>query len=345
MIVIGADPHKRTHTVCAVDAATGELRSSETVAASKAGHARLLAWGRGLGDGRVWAIEDCRHVSGGLERALVDAGERVVRVAPKLMAGQRRSARQRGKSDEIDALAVARAALREGIDALPTAHLDEAALELKLLSDHRDNLVADRADSQRRLRWHLHDLWPDYEIPTGALDRTIWLDKTSRRLARAGQTARVRVSRDLIRSIRQSLRQERTLQKEIAALVNTQAPQLLDIPGCGPLTAGRIIAETAGINRFKTDAQFARLAGVAPIPVCTGKTNRHRLDRQGNRRLNCAIHRIAITQARTHPPARTYLNRKQTEGKTTKEAIRALKRHLARTIHNTLTTPPQPTTP
>ena len=345
MIVIGADPHKRTHTVCAVDAATGELRSSETVAASKAGHARLLAWGRGLGDGRVWAIEDCRHVSGGLERALVAAGERVVRVAPKLMAGQRRSARQRGKSDEIDALAVARAALREGIDQLPTAHLDEAALELKLLSDHRDNLVADRADSQRRLRWHLHDLWPDHEIPAGALDRNVWLDKTSRRLARTDQTARVRVSRDLIRSIRQSLRQERDLQKEIAALVNDQAPQLLDIPGCGPLTAARLIAETAGIDRFKTDAQFARLAGVAPIPVCTGNTNRHRLDRQGNRRLNCAIHRIAITQARTHPPARAYLARKQTEGKTTKEAIRALKRHLARTIHNTMTTRPQPTTP
>jgi transposase len=344
MIVIGADPHKRTHTVCAVDADTGELRSSETVAASKHGHGRLLAWGRDISDDRVWAIEDCRHVSGGLERALIDAGERVVRVAPKLMAGQRLSARQRGKSDEIDALAVARAALREGIDTLPAAHLDEAALELKLLSDHRDNLVADRTDSQRRLRWHLHDLWPDYEIPTAALDRTIWLDKTSRRLARAEQTARVRVSRDLIRSIRQSLRQERDLQKEIAALVTDQAPQLLDIPGCGPLTAARLIAETAGPNRFKTDAQFARLAGVAPIPVSTGNTNRHRLDRQGNRRLNCAIHRIAITQARTHPPARTYLARKQTEGKTTKEAIRALKRHLARTIHNTITTPPHPLT-
>jgi transposase len=244
-----------------------------------AGHSRLIAWGRGLDDELVWAIEDCRHVSGGLERALLDAGERVVRVAPKLMAGQRRSARQRGKSDEIDALAVARAALREGIDTLPTAHLDEAALELKLLSDHRDNLVADRGDSQRRLRWHLHDLWPDYQIPTGALDRTIWLDKTSRKLTRADQTARVRVSRNLVQSIRQSLRQERTLEKEIAGLVNNQAPQLLHIPGCGPLTAARILAETAGAERFKTDAQFARLAGVAPIPVSTGNTNRHRLDR------------------------------------------------------------------
>lgn len=345
MIVIGVDPHKRTHTACAVDAATGELASSETVAARKAGHAQLVAWARELSADRVWAVEDCRHVSGALERFLVAAGERVVRVAPKLMAGVRRSVRERGKSDSIDALAVARAALREGIDRLPAAHLDEQALELKLLTDHRDTLVAQRTDSQRRLRWHLHDLWPDYTIPTGALDRAVWLDKTARRLARAHQTARVRVCKDLVNQIRRSVRRERDLAKEIAALVTTQAPQLLDIPGCGPLTAARLIAETAGPHRFKTDAQFARLAGVAPIPASTANTNRHRLDRQGNRRLNAAIHRIAITQARSHPPARTYLNRKTTEGKTTKEAIRALKRHLARTLWKAMTTQPTPQTP
>src|SRR5215210_72538 len=114
MIVIGADPHKSTHTAAAVDALTGELRSSETVSARKVGHSALLRWGRELGPERIWAIEDCRHVSGGLERFLVDGGERGVRVAAKLMAGARRSARGGGKADEIGALAVARAALREG---------------------------------------------------------------------------------------------------------------------------------------------------------------------------------------------------------------------------------------
>ena len=119
MIVIGSDPHKRSYSFSAVGAGTGELHSSETVQATSAGHEQLLSWGRGLGGERVWAIEDCRHVSGKLERFLLARGERVVRVAPKLMAGRRRGLREPGKSDPIDALAVARAALEEGVDALP----------------------------------------------------------------------------------------------------------------------------------------------------------------------------------------------------------------------------------
>jgi transposase len=164
MIVIGADPHKRSHTLAAVDALTGEQLGCETVEASDAGHERLLGWGRALGEERVFAIEDCRHVSGRLERLLVARGERVVRVAPKLMAGARRSARERGKSDPIDALAVARAALREGIEALPSAQLDERALEIRLLLDHHDALIAARGGEQRRLRWHAD------RARTGALD-------------------------------------------------------------------------------------------------------------------------------------------------------------------------------
>ena len=134
MIVIGADTHKATHTCAAVAAATGQLAGELTVAARKPGFAELLAWGRGLDAERVWAIEDCRHVSGALERFLIAAGERVVRVPPKLMGQSRRGERSAGKSDPIDALAVARATLREGPETLPAAHLDEAALELKLLS-------------------------------------------------------------------------------------------------------------------------------------------------------------------------------------------------------------------
>ena len=127
MIVIGSDPHKRSYTFSAVGAGTGELRSSETVTASAAGHERMLGWARGLGGERVWAIEDCRNVSGKLERFLLARGERVVRVPPMLMAGRRRGSRQAGKSDPIDALAVARATLEEGIDTLPTARLEGPA--------------------------------------------------------------------------------------------------------------------------------------------------------------------------------------------------------------------------
>ncbi len=341
MIVIGADPHKRQHTVAAVEAATGELGGSETVRASGAGHAELLAWGRALGSERVWAIEDCRHVSGRLERFLVARGERVVRVAPRLMAGQRRSARQAGKSDLIDAVAVARAALREGVGSLPAAELDERALEIKLLLDHREDLVRERTALQGRLRWHLHDLWGQDGVPAGGLDRAKWLDRLARRLARSEQTARVRVCREQVVRLRQLARRCAELEREISLLVAAHAPQLLKLPGCGALSAAKIVAETAGADRFATDARFARHAGIAPIPASSGRSDRFRLHRGGNRQLNCAIHRIAVTQGRIHPPARAYLTRKQTQGKTRIEALRCLKRHLARTIWRTMTTTPQ----
>ncbi len=340
MMVIGADPHKSSFTFAAADAGTGELRSSETVEASAAGFERALAWARALDGVRVWAVEDCRHVSGRFERFLVARGERLVRVPPKLMAGARRGARTRGKSDPIDAAAVARAALREGVDRLPAAHLDERALEIRLLCDHRDDLVKDRSDEQRRLRWHLHDLFGDQDIPAGALDRAVWLDKIGRQLARVEQSVRVRIAREQVRSIRQRTRRVRELEKEIAALVADYAPQLLAEPGCGPLTAAKLIGELAGAERFKTDAQLARAAGVAPIPVSSGRRDRHRLDRGGNRQLNCALHRIAVTKGRIDPATAAYLARKQTEGKSRMEALRCLKRHLARRIHHLMTTTP-----
>jgi transposase len=332
MIVIGTDTHKATHTAAAVFAGSGALAGELTAPARKAGFAELLDWGRCLDEERIWALEDCRHVSGSLERFLVAAGERVVRVPPKLMGQSRRGERAAGKSDPIDALAVARAALREGPETLPAAYLDEAALELKLLLDHREDLVRSRSEDQQRLRWHLHDLWPDFELPAGCLDRVVWLDRVARRLARADQSARVRVSRELVRAIRERTKRAAEHEREIGALVRAQAPALLDLPGCGVLTAAKLLAETAGAARFASDAKLARLAGVAPIPASSGKRVRHRLDRGGNRQLNCALHRIAVTQGRIHPPARDYLARKQAEGKSRIEAIRCLKRYLARRV-------------
>ncbi len=219
----------------------------------------------------------------------------------------------------------------------PPPILTEAALELKLLLDHREDLVRARAEDQQRLRWHLHDLWPDFELPAGCLDRGVWLDRVARKLARAEQSARVRISRELVRAIRDRTRRAVELEREIATMVRAQAPQLLDLPGCGPLSAAKLLAETAGAKRFASDAQLARLAGVAPVPASSGKRTRHRLDRGGNRQLNCALHRIAVTQGRVHPPARDYLARKQAEGKSRIEAIRCLKRHLARRVWRLLT--------
>lgn len=332
MIVIGTDTHKKSHTCAAVFAGTGQLASELTASARKAGFAELLDWGRELDPERIWAIEDCRHVSRAFERFLVSCGERVVRVAPKIMGESRRGERSRGKSDPIDALAVARAALREGPETLPGAHLDEAALELKLLLDHREDLVKARSEDQQRLRWHLHDLWPELELPAGCLDRIVWLDRVARKLARAEQGTRVRVSRELVRAIRERTKRASGLEREIGAMVRAQAPQLLELPGCGALTAAKLIAETAGAARFASDAKLARLAGIAPIPASSGNRTRLRLDRGGNRQLNCAVHRIAVTQSRVHAPAKDYLARKRAEGKSNREALRCLKRHLIRRV-------------
>src|SRR5262245_34818213 len=206
MIVIGTDTHKRTHTCGAVFTSTGQLAGELTAPARKAGFAELIDWGRKLDPERVWAIEDCRHVSGSLERFLVAAGERVVRVPPKLMGESRRGERAAGKSDPIDALAVAMAALREGPQTLPVAHLDAGALQIKLLLDHREDIVKACSADQQRLRWHLHDLWPELAIPAGGLDRPVWLDRLSRRLARAEQSARVRIARELVVEVRRRTR-------------------------------------------------------------------------------------------------------------------------------------------
>jgi len=332
MIVIGTDTHKKSHTAAAVFAGTGQLAGELTAPARKAGFGELLTWGRGLDVERIWAIEDCRHVSGSFERFLVASGERVVRVPPKLMGESRRGERTRGKSDPIDALAVARAALREGPETLPSAHLDEEALELKLLLDHREDLVRGRSEDQQRLRWHLHDLWPEFKLPAGSLDRIVWLDRVARKLARAELSARVRVSRELVRAIRDRTKRAAELEREIARMARAQAPQLLELPGCGPLTAAKLLAETAGVARFASDAKLARLAGVAPIPASSGNRTRLRLDRGGNRQLNCAVHRIAVTQSRVHAPAKDFLARKRAEGKSTREALRCLKRHLIRRV-------------
>jgi transposase len=332
MIVIGTDTHKRTHTCGAVFAGTGQLAGELTAPAREAGFVELLGWGRSLEEERIWAIEDCRHVSGALERFLVASGERVVRIPPKLMGESRRGERSAGRSDAIDALAIARAALREGPETLPAAHLDEQALELKLLLDHREDLVKARSEDQQRLRWHLHDLWPELEIPAGALDRILWLERIARKLSRAEQGARAQIARELLVEIRRRTRRVNELQREIGALVKGQAPELLELEGCGALTAAKLIAETAGAGRLGSDAKFARLAGAAPIPASSGSRTRYRLDRGGNRQLNCALHRIAVTQGRVHAPAREFLARKQAEGKSRMEALRCLKRHLARRV-------------
>jgi transposase len=345
MIVIGADTHKVSHTVGAVDAATGRVSADLTVRAKRRAFDDLLVWARGLGGVRVWAIEDCRHVSGALERFLLARGERVVRVPPKLMAGARRCVRERGKSDVIDAVQIARVALREGIDTLPTAQLAGPELDVRLLVDHRERLVAQRTRLINELRWNLHDLSPEFEVPARALITARWQQRVAGRLARAQQSTRVRIARDELRRIRELTRSVDALERELGVLVAGLAPRLLAEPGCGVLTAAKLLGEIAGIARFATDAKLARMAGSAPIPASSGRTQRQRLDRGGNRQLNCALHRLAVCKARRDPDTAAYLARKQAEGKSRREALRCLKRHLVRRVWRLLQPPPDATTP
>lgn len=324
MVIIGADLHKRTHTVVAIDE-RGRKLAERTVRATPAGHLGLLAWARGLGE-RRWALEDCRHLSRSLERDLVAAGESVVRVPPKLMAGARKGGRQPGKSDPIDALAVARAALRE--PDLPAARLDGPEREVRLLVDHREDLVAERTRIESRLRWHLHELMPGEEPAPRTLARHHVLEALEVRLADRDVLV-ARIAADLVARIRELTVAIDRLGREIATRVEDLAPTLLGLRGCGPLMAAKIVGETAGVGRFRSAAAFASHNGTAPVPVWSGDTTRHRLSRGGNRQLNAALHRIAITQLQRPGRSRDYVAKRMRDGDTKIEAIRALRRRVS----------------
>ena len=323
MVVLGADLHKRSHTVVVIDA-TGRQLAEKTIEATDAGHLELRRWAAQWPD-RTWGLEDCRHLSRRLDAELVRAGEAVVRVSPKLMAGARRSGREPGKSDPIDALAVARAVLRE--PDLPVATLDGPDREVRLLVDHREDLVGERTRHEQRLRWFLVELAVPEPAPR-SLGRVVV--QVALGAALVGRTEPVaRFARDLLDRIVELSATIGALEREIEILVRTSAPTLLALPGCGALTTAKIIGESAGISRFRSKEAFARHNGSAPVPVWSGNVVRHRLNRGGNRQLNAALHRIAITQIRLAGPGKTYLDHRQASGDTRTEAIRSLRRRIS----------------
>lgn len=288
----------RSHTAVMINE-NGRERSTKTVGTTTQDHLRLLKWAASLDDTRLWATKDCRHLTRRLEHDLIAAGESVVRVPPKLMAHIRDSARTFGKSDPIDALALARAALRE--PDLPVARVDGIERELWLLVNHREDLVAERTRIIRRL--HLHELDPGWTSPT-KIECTSAFDIASAHLKACGDNAMVRrLALRLIEHLRMLTTEIDELAAEITDRVTVVAPSLLTIVGCGPLTAAKIVGETVQVPRFRSKDAFARLNGTTPLPVWSSNKRRHRLSRTGNRQLNAALQRIAMTQARMHPPA------------------------------------------
>jgi transposase len=186
------------------------------------------------------------------------------------------------------------------------------------------------------LRWHLFQLDPTFAVPLRMLGRSSHLERVGRWLSRREQELQVRLARGLVSDCRSLNRTTAELDQELEQRVRKNAPRLLELPGCAAVTAAKLLAEIGPIDRFKSDAQLARHSGVAPLEASSGRIQRHRLDRGGNRQLNAALYRIAITQSRYHPGARAYLERKKAEGKSRREAIRCLKRLLARVVYQTL---------
>ena len=222
---------------------------------------------------------------------------------------------------------------------MPVATHDEGSRELKLLVDRREDLVGERTRMIYRLRWHLHRIAPGEPV-ADPKPKALRIAKTRRELAqwlqdRAGIDARL--ARDILADIDRLTPTINALEREITTLVSMRVPQLVELVGCGPLTAAKIVGETAGISRFATEAKYAMHAGVAPIPVWSGRTyGRVRMSKSGNRQLNAALHRIAVTQLQRPGQGRTYYDKRLATGDSTTEALRCLKRRLARTVFNTL---------
>lgn len=341
MVMIGTDSHKRTHTVVAVDD-VGRRLDVKTVRTNSEGHLALVRWSAQF-DEVTFAVEDCRHLTRRLEADLLAAGCRVVRVPTKLMAGARRTAREPGKSDPIDAEAVAVAALRH--PDLPRAELDGPAREVKLLSDHRHDLVVQRTRIASQIRWYLHELDPDLVVPSRGLRRHRVVAELTAELDRFNGVV-ARLARNLLARCDELNRQINALETELRRLVRAIAPTLLSIPGCGVLSAAVIIGETAGVHRFRDKDAFARFTGTAPVPVWSGASKgKVRLNRGGNRAMNCALHMIAITQARGIGPGRAYIDKQLARGKDTTAALRLLRRQLSDTVFTGLRADQHSTSP
>jgi transposase len=330
-VIFGVDSHKASLSVCAIDP-LGRKTAEAEFPNSPAGHRRLLAWARAQSPSeRRFGIEGSGSYAYVLARALLASDELVVEVPPAFADRERRR-RRRGKSDALDALAIARVAAREELSPLRD---DPAARDLKLACDYRAQLKAERTRTANRLHADLVQLAPGYQARCPNLSGRPNLAMVARILGPhrglQGELARRRLA-----ALRRLDAEIAGLERRIRALVKESETTLTELPGVGVLGAARIIGEVRDVRRFANRDRFARANGTAPLPASSGTTVRHRLNRGGNRRLNWALHLMALTQARSDPRARAYLERRRAEGLTHREAVRALKRHLSDVVYRQL---------
>ena len=339
--VVGVDTHGQRHSFALVQAGTGALVREWELPACAQGYRRALALAQQLADGRrLWALEGSGCYGAGLARFLLAAGECVREVERPL----RRGLQARLKSDSLDALRAARASFERPL-ASPRAGGSREALRVLLAT--REQAVQVRRVGLNQLRALLVTAPDELRQRLSGLPRTrLAIRCKALRLSAAAsehERATVLSLRLCARRVTAADREAQTLEREIERLVRTLAPALLDEPGVGPISAGFLLLGWSHHGRLRSEAAFARLAGSAPIPASSGQVSRHRLDRGGDRRLNRALHTIVLARRRHHPATIAYIERRLSEGKSTREAVRCLKRYLARHLYRLLEQTPATT--
>lgn len=330
MTTIGIDSHKASLAACAIDE-LGAAAAERTFPNDPAGHRELAAWARQVAPAGIVGVEGSASYGAAAARSLLSDGLRVREVPPQLSRRERIRTRRAGKSDPGDALAIARVTAREAD--LPPVRVPDRAHEIGLLMGAREDVAAEATRVRNRLHADLVVLLPGYQ----GTAKNLVAEHNRRAMAgrlRGVASVQAELARGRLARLRALEVEARALQARAAQLVG--AHPLLALPGVGVLTAAKLIAETGDVRRFRSADAFAMLAGVAPIPASSGQVQRMRLNRGGNRQLNRALHTIATVQAIHHAPAREYLGRKAAEHKSDREAIRALKRQIVRTVFRLL---------
>lgn len=330
MTAIGLDTHKDSLAACAVDA-LGAVVAEATFANDPAGHASLGAWARRVAPDAALGFEGSSTFGAAAARTLATLGFAVREVPPHLSRRERGRTRRAGKSDPGDALAIARVTARE--PDLPPVRGTDSTTELRLLLAARHDLVAEATRVRNRLHADLVVLVPGYGAKAANLVAERHL-ATIGRVLRRTSGVHAELARERLVDLRRLHARIGLLATRIGRLV--AGHPLLELAGVGRLTAAALIAQTGDLARFRSADAFAMLAGVAPIPASSGQTHRMRLNRGGDRQLNRALHVIATVQARTSPLAKAFIARKLSEGHSRREAIRSLKRHLARVVFRML---------
>lgn len=327
MVIIGVDPHKRTHTASVVQPGSNTVLATTQVEASLTGYRQLLRWAVAF-ESRRWAVENARGLGRHLAQWLVARGERVEDVPSTATARVRELSRGgRRKNDVIDAAAAASVAALSGDG--NAVGVEDATTQLALLDERRGNVVAQRTRLVNQLHALLRDLLPG-GAPTDLTAAVAARLLTSVRSSGAVETTRKQLARDLVAEIRDADRRVKTLTQQIARAVAETGSRLPEVAGVGPVVAGRLLGRTRQASRFPTAAAFASYAGVAPVEVASADRARHRLPRGGDRQLNLALHIAALTQVRMRgSTGRAYYDNKIEAGKTHNEAMRCLKRRLA----------------